>query len=209
MMSVKDMIIRIRSSAHDQQEVGYDDVTLLSYINDGVRFIRRTVMAVYPMLLADMEVSGTVEPAEWKLELPEPISFLVDMRVNGRKLKLINPQSLDNDDKGEPRFYYMQGFNHVCLVPVPDKEYSYSLTAIRDMVLLTLDDSSPFTNDMDDFLYEYVLIRASLTNEFDMSQESTIMSTIVSQITSLVRENCAHGAQVQGYWQPERTTVRW
>lgn len=209
MMSVKDMIIRIRASAHDQQEVGYDDVTLLSYINDGLRFVRRTIMAVYPMYLADLAVSGNVDAGEWKLDLPDPISLMVDMRVNGRRLKLINPQALDVDDNGEPRFYYMQGFQTVCLVPKPDKEYQYELTAIRDMVLLKLEDSSPLTNDMDDFLYEYVLIRASLTNEFDMSQESTIMSSIVNQITSMVRENCAHGAQVQGYWQPAHTLTRW
>jgi hypothetical protein len=200
------MIIRIRAAAHDEQETGYEDITLLSYINDGLRFVRRTIMDIYPMYLADFEVSGSVEAGEWKLLLPYPISTLIDVRINGKRLKLVNPHSLDTNDKtGVPRFYYMQGCQTVCLVPRPDRDYRYELTAIKDMALLTLDDSSPLTNDMDDFLYEYVLIRASLTNEFDMSQEATIMSSIVNQITSLIRSNCSHGVQVDGYWQPVAT----
>ena len=67
MLSVTNMIIRIRSSTHDQQETGYSDDDLLAYINDGVRFVRRTVMSIAPTMLADIDLSGELAAGESKV----------------------------------------------------------------------------------------------------------------------------------------------
>lgn len=57
---------------------------------------------------------------------------------------------------------------------------------------MTLSDDdngkSPFPNEFDDMLIEYALIRLSMGNEFDMSQEMSVMSQIVAQLENILRE---------------------
>ena len=53
-MNVKEMITHIRHAIHDEQMTGFADEEILSYINDGVKFLRRTIMDIYPFFLADV-----------------------------------------------------------------------------------------------------------------------------------------------------------
>ena len=61
-------------------------------------------------------------------------------------------------------------------------------------------DVSPFPNDMDDWLLEYVNIRASMSNEFDIGQETQVMQNIITQVESMLHGLSPHGIQTEGYW---------
>ena len=200
-MTVKEMIERIRSSVHDKQEVGYTDRDLVGYINDGIRFLRRTVMSIAPMMLADINLDGILEAGENKLETEKPISLMVDVRADGRKLEAINPLAIyDIKTRGKPDSYYMVGNNTIVLYPVPDCETDYSVIAVSDMEMVDEKGESPFNNDLNDFVFEYALIRASLGNEFDMSQETSVMGTIVSQVEFMLENRVPKAVDVEGYW---------
>ena len=68
-------------------------------------------------------------------------------------------------------------------------------------ILSEADDEFPMMNDLADFVVEYASIRSSLTNEFDVSQETAIMGSIVSQIEDMVRRYNTDSIQLSGYWE--------
>lgn len=209
MLSVTNMIIRIRSSTHDQQKTGYSDDDLLAYINDGVRFVRRTVMSIAPTMLADIDLSGELAAGESKVTSEKAITSMVEARVNGIRVPRINAMDIaDTSYAGIPNGYYVTGMYSVNFFPIPDVAVKYRILAVSDMENLTIDSASPFLNDMDDFVYEYALIRASIGNEFDVSQETSLMSTIVGQITTMLNDRRQEVVQTAGYWNPPcRTTA--
>lgn len=202
MMLVKDMIEKIRWETHDEQATGYGDDTLLSYINDGVRFVRRTIMDVYPTAIANINETGTLDTGINEIKLENKYTVLIDVRADGRRLI---PRSLrDIDDtkrQGRPEYYVASGFDTLYVYPIPERICDYMVTAIGDMQQLELEGASPFPNDFDDFVIEYALMRASLTNEFDMSQEQSIMGSIVGQVEARLRAFLPAGVEPGGYWQ--------
>ena len=76
MLSVKDLIIRIRNAAHDEQKTGYTDDILLGYINDGVRIFRRMIMENAPMILA-AEKAGTLKSGETSVTFDGNVSQIL------------------------------------------------------------------------------------------------------------------------------------
>ena len=79
-------------------------------------------------------------------------------------------------------------------IPVEDR------IAVSDMEMVDEKGESPFNNDLNDFVFEYALIRASLGNEFDMSQETSVMGTIVSQVEFMLENRVPKAVDVEGYW---------
>ena len=218
-MTVKDIIERIRASTHDRDSLDYDDDQLIQYINNGVRFVRRTILAIDNYLLADTVTGVNDVPApsddedDINTEPVEPIdlsiinidggfSSIIGVKVNGNELKPINPRVIDvPDQEGEPSYYYAIGLKKIALWPLPTGRVEYTVTLVPDYTILTgLDDEVPFTSDVIDFIVEYAVIRASMVNEFDVSQESQIMGAIVSQIETLFHGINGHGVRVAGYW---------
>ena len=200
MLSVSDMIVRIRASTHDKQETGYTDKELLGYINDGVRLIRRTILQTAPAVLADAPIIGTTVEGETSVTLDKQISKIISVFVNEKQMHRINNEDI-RQQTGEPHCYFISNFNTINFYPFPDKPINYFINVVNDMQLLTLEDNSPFPNELDDFLYEYGITRASIGNEFDVSQESTIMSNMISQIESTVRRiDAPDGLDILGYW---------
>ena len=63
--------------------------------------------------------------------------------------------------------------------------------------------SSPLNNEFDDFLIDYVVIRLSIGNEYDMTQENTLMANIVAQIQQMVMPPPS-GIIVDSYWSSSR-----
>ena len=166
-MTVEELIRRVRAAVHDEQETGYSDETLTGYINDGIRFLRRTVFAINPLLLTDVDVSGTLAPGESRIAAGARLSHVSAVRV----------------------------------YPVPQEAAAYHLVGTRDMALLTKgSDVSPFLHDMDDWLMEYVNIRALMSNEFETSQENSVMSDIIAQMEAMLHSLAPHGIQTRGYW---------
>lgn len=150
MLLVKDIIDRVRLTVHDTPEIGYDDDTLLGFINDGVRFIRRTIMYIRPELMAVMS-EGTTE--DGSIDLPQNLGRVLAVYADGRKLESMLYADVDGDT-GTPTHFYLIGWEKVMLYPAPTKETSYKLIMAGDMTLLDYPDASPFPLDIDDFLLE-------------------------------------------------------
>ena len=226
-MTVKEIIDRIRASTHDSDNLDYTDDQLLNYINNGIRFVRRTILAIDTYLLCDTvtgvnelptepaevipgEEPEPVEPVDLAvIKMERPFSSIESVRVNGRTLRLINPRLIDDPDReGEPHCYYAAGFNNIHLWPRPTgTKVEYTVTYVPDLVILTeLEDEVPFNSDIIDFIVEYGVIRASLVNEFDMSQEAQIMGSIIAQMENLFHGINGRGVQTDGYWND--TTLR-
>lgn len=228
-MTLKEVIDRIRASTHDNDKLDYDDQQLINYVNNGIRFVRRTMLAIDTFLLANV-LTGTKElPEETKetenpnvvidgeatstesitetadlsvIDIPDRFSNVMSVKANGNVLKPINPRTItDIGMEGDPEYFYMVGFNKICLWPHPTDKVEYTVTYVPDLVILTsLDEEVPFSIEIIDFIIEYAVIRAGMVNEFDVSQESSIMGAIVSQIESLFHNINGHGVQTDGYW---------
>lgn len=201
MLTVRKMIERIRAETHDQQEVGYADEDLIHYLNDGVRFLRRTILTINPFLLVNMEQDGKLMKGAKDIVLDAMPSHICSVRVNGALLQQGNPLLIDDTTEvGQPTQYFLQGLQKIRVYPVPDVDYSYEILAIKDVPRLeSTDEKSPFPDDFDDWLYEYAVLRASMANEFDMTQETSVMSTIVQQVQEVLYGMSPIGIETNGY----------
>jgi hypothetical protein len=65
---------------------------------------------------------------------------------------------------------------------------------------MDINSETPVPNEFDDFVQEYAIIRMSVTNEFDISQENSIMSNIIQQVTSRLQSFTEPGVRVKSYW---------
>lgn len=209
-MTLQNLIDLVRANVHDNDSLEYQDATLINYINDGIRFVRRMVMDIDPMLLVEEPLTGSTEPDEYAITLEDRVSAVVDVRIDGKALTAVNPRNIpDTSKEGTPYCYYVTGFKTINLWPRPTNSVSYEIAAIPDIVLLEEpEDVFPMMNELEDFVVEYAGIRASLTNEFDMSQETSLMGSVVAQIESLIRRYNCRGVQTTGYWDGHGTRVR-
>ena len=63
-MTIKTIINRVRANTHDKDNLEYEDTTVIDYINDGIRFVRRTIMAIDPLQLVESPITGTLTPGQ-------------------------------------------------------------------------------------------------------------------------------------------------
>lgn len=200
MLTVKDLIARVRNSIHDEQEAEFTDAVLLGFINDGVSILRRTIMTLNPMLLNE-NIIGTLQPEADTIIFDKPVSRLVNVTMDKKQLRITSKPDIANYElTGVPECCYLLGVQTVKLFPVDFQTHSYSIDYIPDMVLLTIDGVSPFLTDIDIVLIEYVVVRASLTDEFDMSAETSVLSTVMAQAEQLIRDLAPMEVQTNGYW---------
>lgn len=203
MLTVTDMLARIRASTHDTQKTGYIDTDILYAINGGIRFIRRLIKDYKPLLLADPPYTGTLEVGERFVKLDAVITKVIDIRVKGQTIPVTDLSNITDMNKtGTPYAYYMTGFDTINFYPTPDSDIPYSIVAIGDLKEVDSKGMSPFPNDFDDFLIEYAVIRLSVGNEFDVSQEQQIMSSIIQQIQNNLMGDGQPINQVSGYFSP-------
>ena len=242
MLQVKTLIKRIRRVVHDTDAITYDDDEILAVINQGVRYIRRTIADNKPEVLAGKAVTGIISAGERSIELPYRPLLLLYVRtgseiasstetfasdkiyhnynliyhnktplysktvVDKYRTRRISEANLSEiygylDRDGEPQVYYLTGERTVNLYPVPKGKTSYEILAVEDVEDLTLEDKTPLLNEYDDLLVEYANVRLSIENEYDVSADSQVMSTIHSQIIRLLHIPPT-GVTVQGYWGP-------
>ena len=240
MLPVKTLIKRIRRVVHDTDAITYDDDEILAVINQGVRYIRRTIADNRPEMLAGEVITGMVKAGERSIELPYRPMLLIYVRAGSEvasseetyssdkiyhnwnliyhnKTKICSKQTIvkyrtrriqeanisqiygDMDREGEPEVYYLTGDKTVNFYPLPRADMSYDILAVEDMDDLTINDSTPLLNEYDDLLVEFANVRLSVENEYDVSADSQIMSTIQSQILRLLHIPPT-GVTVQGYW---------
>lgn len=192
MLAVEELIKRVRILVHDEQETGYDDIAILNCLNAGSRFLRRMILQLKPELLSNV-TKGNLNTNENIIELDFIPVKIVDIRINGKRIIYKSRADILNMDKhGFPYVYFITGLKTINLYPIPDKPINYEILAVEDIKEMTLSDDdngkSPFPNEFDDMLIEYALIRLSMGNEFDMSQEMSVMSQIVAQLENILRE---------------------
>lgn len=203
MLAIKDIISRIRGMTHDKNETGYTDEDILTCINGGIRFIRRLVKDYKPLMLANTPVTGILEASVNSIKLDFTVTKMIDIRINGKAVGVTDLSNIvDIRKAGTPYAYYMTGFDTICFYPTPDIDVFYSIIAVGDLAEVTIEDKSPFPNDFDDFLIEYAVIRLSMGNEFDVSQETTVMSSILQQIENNLMGDGNPINQVSGYFNP-------
>mgnify|MGYP000673099960 FL=1 len=192
MLAVEELIKLVRILVHDEQETGYDDIAILNCLNAGSRFLRRMILQLKPELLSNV-TKGNLNTNENIIELDFIPVKIVDIRINGKRIIYKSRADILNMDKhGFPYAYFITGLKTINLYPMPDKPINYEILAVEDIKEMTLSDDdnekSPFPNEFDDMLIEYALIRLSMGNEFDMSQEMSVMSQIVAQLENILRE---------------------
>lgn len=192
MLAVEELIKRVRILVHDEQETGYDDIAILNCLNAGSRFLRRMILQLKPELLSNV-TKGNLNTNENIIELDFIPVKIVDIRINGKRIIYKSRADILNMDKHSfPYAYFITGLKTINLYPMPDKPINYEILAVEDIKEMTLSDDdngkSPFPNEFDDMLIEYALIRLSMGNEFDMSQEMSVMSQIVAQLENILRE---------------------
>lgn len=192
MLAVEELIKRVRILVHDEQETGYDDIAILNCLNAGSRFLRRMILQLKPELLSNV-TKGNLNTNENIIELDFIPVKIVDIRINGKRIIYKSRADILNMDKrGFPYAYFITGLKTINLYPMPDKPINYEILTVEDIKEMTLSDDdngkSPFPNEFDDMLIEYALIRLSMGNEFDMSQEMSVMSQIVAQLENILRE---------------------
>lgn len=188
MLAVKTIIERVRSLSHDVQETGYTDNEIVSCINAGIRFINRIIKDSRPELLMAFPATGILPAGECSISINKQMAAIIDVRANGHSLNATTPFCIKNLRKTapEPTEYYLVGFSAVALYPTPTKDTEYAVFYVEDTREIGIDEKSPLPNDYDDCLIEYALIRLSMGNEFDMSQEMSVMQTITAQVERLI-----------------------
>lgn len=200
MLSVKDLIVRIRNAAHDEQKIGYTDDILLGYINDGVRIFRRMIMENAPMILAE-EKAGTLKSGETSVTFDSNVSQILRVLLDQEQIAMVSVLDIDYTNvTGIPDCCYLLGFKTLKFFPEDSVDHQYEITYIPDMQFLTLEDSSPFSNDLDDLLFEYAVIRASISNSYNMSQENTVLGTMMAQAEQLIRSLNPMKVESESYW---------
>lgn len=209
-MTLKDIITRVRTNTHDKDNLEYDDTTVIDYINDGIRFVRRTIMAIDPLQLVSAPIEGMMEAGNSVIDIEQRLSAILEVRINGINLHKRTPWLIDDmSATGTPQSYFVTGFGTVNVWPIPTMDCTYKVLGIPDMeILKELDDVFPMMNELSDFVVEYASIRSSLTNEFDVSQETSIMSSIISQIEDMIRRYNTDSIQTAGYWDYGENMVR-
>lgn len=70
MLPIKTILKRIRATLHDSDAVNYDDEELIDVLNNGVRFIRRTIAEIQPEILMETE-KGVLQPGQSSTTLKE------------------------------------------------------------------------------------------------------------------------------------------
>lgn len=205
MLAIQTLARRIRTRLHDTDKITYMDEEILDCINNGVRFIRRTIANIRPALLMS-EVKGTLAAGTKSITLEKrPIKIInvtagdttAEKGLHETDIAFISPRS--NDAKGTPREFFLTGSQTINFFPIPDAETKYTVRTVDDIEELSWEDDSPLSNEFDDFLIEYAALRLSLGNEYDMTQESQMVSSIAAQINQILTPPPA-GVLTQGYW---------
>ena len=82
-MTLADIIDRVRTNTHDKDVLEYEDTTITDYINDGIRFVRRTILSIDALQLLDDIVTGTLPAGEAIIQQDMRSSAVLEVRING------------------------------------------------------------------------------------------------------------------------------
>lgn len=201
MMPIAEMTACIRSLLNDKQATEYDDEDILAAINDGVAFVGRMIKTIRPNLITE-EKMGTLNRFESNIHLDEPVAGILDVQVNGHRIKATQAHCIHNLlEMGCPHMYYMKSFNTLRLHPIPVEHTSYIVVYVPQVRKVGFEDCSPYPNDFDNIIIEYANTRLAMKNEFDITQETGIIQVLTSQVEEILHQFPDSVHHVQGYWE--------
>ena len=103
-MTLADIIDRVRTNTHDKDVLEYEDTTITDYINDGIRFVRRTILSIDALQLLDDIVTGTLPAGEAIIQQDMRSSAVLEVRINGKRIDRISPWGIyDTREQGVPQ----------------------------------------------------------------------------------------------------------
>lgn len=202
MIAISTLIEKLRRTLKDEDKNSFTDEELIDYIENGVAFLRRVIINSNPEYIAVPITCGTVDAGKNNVELPSDVNYVLDVRVNGKKIKRENISSIeDTTEKGEVAKYVLLNGNELLFFPVPQKAVKYSVVGVYDSPRLSVEAVTPFNGDLDDLIFEYVIIRAGIGESLPMSQEMEVMSVILEQVKKLINQyNQCDESIVKGYY---------
>lgn len=188
MIAIKDMLKQMRRTLKDEDKNSYSDDELLSYIHSGILFVRRMIILLNPEYLSVQLAQGVLKPGNNKITVNKSTSYIYDVRIDGKKIKKEILSSIpDTEEESDVvKCYCFLNMNTVAVYPIPQKEVKYVVTGIPDNERLSLTSVTPFNADIDNLVAEYAILRAGMSDMFQMSQETQLMSTIAQQVENLV-----------------------
>lgn len=188
MIAIKDMLKQMRRTLKDEDKNSYSDDELLSYIHSGILFVRRMIILLNPEYLSVQLAQGVLKPGNNIITVNKSTSYIYDVRIDGKKIKKEILSSIpDTEEESDVvKCYCFLNMNTVAVYPIPQKEVKYVVTGIPDNERLSLTSVTPFNADIDNLVAEYAILRAGMSDMFQMSQETQLMSTIAQQVENLV-----------------------
>lgn len=88
MIPIKLAIHRIRNAIHDRQHINYSDHEILNVINEGLRFIRRTIADIQPEILMS-EATGILQGGEDLIQLKKRPLMILQMTAGDKIISCI------------------------------------------------------------------------------------------------------------------------
>jgi hypothetical protein len=200
-MSLINQIINdLRYKLVDKNVINYTPEELLVYFNEGNRLLRRLVITHNPMLLAEF-LEGIVEINTPTLILPNKAVKLIDARIGEVRLTTTTLANVGNLKQiGKPKTYLLQNLKTIRWIPIPDAAYQYSIIYVPETISLKLEDDSGWPSELEDYIAEYIVIRAGLRDEFDMSAETQFISLFRDEIIKLISDTSNETTLVRGYF---------
>ncbi|EGO63495.1 hypothetical protein [Acetonema longum] len=197
-MLVSELVERVRYRIVDTQNIGYKTPELLDYINEGHKFLRRTVSKHAPLMLSTAE-TGFTEPGVATSNLSLKAVKILELRINGKKITKVDLDSVqDLTSTGVPSKYFLPNFIH--WVPIPDGRYPFIAVYIPEAQRLLEKFDSGWPSDYEDFIVEYATIRAGMRNEFSVNVEEQFMAIFGEQIKDLLNNMTTDFTLVKGYF---------
>ncbi len=121
MLPVKTIIKRIRATLHDSAAVTYDDEELLDVLNNGIRFIRRTIAEVRPEELMET-TKGILAPGEDSVTLDKRPLRIIRVRAGD---EIISSTTTDGESDliyGNQKLIY-NNQDLIYVEPIVDAKY--------------------------------------------------------------------------------------
>lgn len=87
MIPIKDLIKKIRAGVHDWDRINYDDEDIVSTINAGLRFIRRTIAELQPEIIMST-TTGILKAGDDTIKLENRIMKVIELTAGDRILSV-------------------------------------------------------------------------------------------------------------------------
>ena len=94
MHSIWSIVYEVRKTVHDSDTITYDDEQIVAVINNGIRFIRRTIADIYPEILIST-AKGVLAPGDSSVELVNRPLRMIRVSAGNEVLSSVTEQDSD------------------------------------------------------------------------------------------------------------------